>query len=443
MIRIQLLGLSLLLLFSCNKKTITTTDIRPLNQQGYFPIFSEYHKPECKTMSDFAVLSAMVGDYKTAVTYATLAAAQPSSYNIFHPLTQLQLDSLVKEYSKLPNGKNQMLIQLMQRSLDVKLVFDQFTPVSAVEYIAERAANFHYCLINEAHYNSLNRQFTSKLLKPLWKKGYRYLALEGLSWQDHQINNRKYPVKNSGYYISDFVFSNMLREALAIGYQLIPYEIESEKYNHLPSSKSANFRDSIQAVNIFRATFQNDTVGKVLIHAGYSHIAKEGDTQFRPMGSILKGLHNRDIFTVDQVTMNELLDDSKLSPYFLYARDNFEFKEPVAFISKSISKYCLVDPINSFSIDVQVYHPTTEYIHGRPKWLKDNGKSAYALDFFLSEHRGKLIQILKIEEDESANPVDQFIIQNESRIIVCKGDYKFRLIDHKGTLLFEGKFRAN
>jgi hypothetical protein len=55
-------------------------------------------------------------------------------------------------------------------------------------------------MINEEHRTPLHRSFTKRLLPILYKKGFRYLALESLSETDTKLNSRKYPVQKSDTY---------------------------------------------------------------------------------------------------------------------------------------------------------------------------------------------------------------------------------------------------
>lgn len=73
-----------------------------------------------------------------------------------------------------------------------------------------------------------DRLLTLELLEPLRDRGFTHLALEALWWGD-PINERGYPTDETGYYVNDVVFAELVRTALALGYELIPYEIEPEQ----------------------------------------------------------------------------------------------------------------------------------------------------------------------------------------------------------------------
>jgi hypothetical protein len=92
-------------------------------------------------------------------------------------------------------------------------------------------------------------------------------------------------------------------------------------------------RDSDQANNIYNNTLKKDAVGKVLVHAGYSHISEEGDSLFMPMGAKLKSLISGDVLTIDQVTMREL-NGGKANPYYGFVKDNFVFDKSIIFVDE-------------------------------------------------------------------------------------------------------------
>src|SRR5690606_20005519 len=138
---------------------------------------------------------------------------------------------------------------------------------------------------------------------------------------------------------------------IALGYKLVPYESTTEMEGSL--------RDKEQAINIYNRTLRNDTLGKVIVHAGYSHIAEIGDSHYSPMGNQLSKLCGKDVFTVDQQTMSEMSDTSKMHPYYRYVVANLKPVEPLVFMDGEGNAF--VDPINTNGIDVQVFHPETRY----------------------------------------------------------------------------------
>lgn len=280
----------------------------------------------------------------------------------------------------------------------------------AIPFLVEKAKEYHFFLINEAHYSAQNRAFTKKLLAPLWEQGYRYLALEALAHEDSLIIGEGYPIINTGYYIKESVFGNLVREALAIGYKLIPYETRKKEDGTL---KGGTPRDWDQAHFIYTKTLKKDSAGKVLVHAGFSHINKVGGRSYQPMGAQLKALARQDVLTVDQQTMTEKPKGVRLHPHYKKALNRYELNEPMILVDANNQP--VVDFINSFGIDVQVYHPTTNYIQGRPDWqLAENSTLISLPTTWKENYAGYLLQATPEGERPDAVPADQIVIDHEN-----------------------------
>lgn len=84
----------------------------------------------------------------------------------------------------------------------------------------------------------------------MYQNGYQYLGLEALF--DSLINERKYPIQESGYYIKEPEFGNLITEALNIGYKLFSYEATK--------NKNGEEREIEQALNIQKFIYNNPTV---------------------------------------------------------------------------------------------------------------------------------------------------------------------------------------
>jgi hypothetical protein len=79
----------------------------------------------------------------------------------------------------------------------------QFHAVAAQPELIKRTATRQLVILNEAHYQPLNRVFTRSMLAGLYRQGFRYLCLEDLangSQADVLLNQRKYPTRVTGTY---------------------------------------------------------------------------------------------------------------------------------------------------------------------------------------------------------------------------------------------------
>ena len=435
MIRTLLLGINLLFLAtSCvgQEPNIVFSEITPFKKLDFNEKYAAYCKIDSNENFELdAVLSSFVGGYRRSIELAEKRGALNQDINLAIGnkgfLEKLVKDSLLssnEEYLQIAK-----VLEIINRPKDLDSLFSDFLPSNARKLILKRAEEFHFLLINEAHYCAQHRAFTTSLLKPLWNQGYRYLALEALANDsaDYELQKRGYPILATGYYIRESTFGNLVREALKIGYTLIPYEAKL--------GNGGTLRDKDQAKNIFNSTMKIDTVGKVIVHAGYSHINEVGDKQYDPMGSQLKKMSGQDILTVEQQVMTGFSSGVKSHPYYKHADESYGFKNPIVFHTRD--NKVLVDPINSISgIDIQVYHPVTKYFNNRPIWLLTKNKKIILLPKEFDEYFGFLIQAVKKGENYFAVPLDQFVISSEKKSLFLEnGQYELRLIDCKGTLV--------
>ena len=67
---------------------------------------------------------------------------------------------------------------------------DNTNAIPAVPYIAKRAADHRFVIVNERHHASSDRLLTMSLLKPLYEQGFRYLAAEGVRHGDAPGDSR-------------------------------------------------------------------------------------------------------------------------------------------------------------------------------------------------------------------------------------------------------------
>lgn len=423
-----------LLLTSCRKeKTFEYSEIQAKLISDFNSGYQEYCNLDLT--SDFelnAVQCSFYGDYQNAIDQATKneSLTPPPENKSFPSVDEAELIKTLEAILENPEADESykasarnMLNLLATPS--AKELFAQAKPVTAVNFIREKAKDYHFTLINEAHFNSQHRSFTHALLKPLWDEGYRYLALETLWYDDKDIHERGYPVSSTGYYTDDSNFGNLVREALKLGYTLVAYETQN--------GHGGTWRDRDQANNIYEQTWKKDKHGKVLIHAGYGHIFETGSERYEPMGFQLKKLINQDILTIDQERMIGFNDSTKQHPYYREAAHKFDFNEATVFLSDTGK--VIVDPVNSIGIDIQVYHPETKFVNGRPDWMIKENIKQIPLSTELLDYTGHLLQAVHTGEANDAVPVDQFVISEGKVFMLGTGHYDLRIINCDGDLI--------
>ena len=251
--------------------------------------------------------------------------------------------------------------------------------VPAVEYVVEKARDHRIVMVNERHHASSDRLLTMDLLAPLAELGFRHLAIEA-GWNGDPINTRGYPITETGYYVNEVVFAEVVRSALELGYRIIPYEFHEYEINEeqrIAAAEQAGAinhqeeRDWWQAKNIAARVFDIDSDAKLLVHAGYAHIQESRTDTWAPMAHFLRELTGLDPLTIDQTVYSE--------------RSRPELEHPLRRRAGEMGllggeAIVLVDaegqPIRSReTVDFAVFGATTRHdADGRPTWMGMGGR---------------------------------------------------------------------
>lgn len=272
---------------------------------------------------------AFAGDYTTASIYAS------------------------KSFDPLPDSVEKAIAEEVQQLKDIQ-------SASAKESIVDNAQYYRVIMINEDRAKPVHRAFTYSLLNDLYKKGYRYLAMEALN----NLSNHSLDSINvfTGFYTNEPVAGELVRKALQIGYQLISYE------DTLATVHTASQRDSIQAENIYEV-IKKDSTAKILVHAGYGHIAEEKNSDYWPMGYWFRKISGIDPFTVEQTALTEGSNFEAGRIFYKYFTNRFSITEPsVIFQNKRP-----FNPFRTKGYDMLVIHPPTKMQSERPTWLLLSG----------------------------------------------------------------------
>lgn len=283
-----------------------------------------------------------------------------------------------------------------------KEISDYFA-LPAKYLILQQAKSTHIVIINENHNQPLHRIFAKSLLKDLYAQGYHYLAIEALI-SDTSLNKKNRPTLNTGYYTIEPQFSNMLKEAMDIGYTFISYDVFNKK------------REYYQALNIKEKVFDKDTSAKVFIYCGFDHVSEkiEPDSSFM-MAGWLKLLTKINPLTIDQVCLTEhsSKDFEKTSYSLLNARSSS------VFVNKKDSTHTFIPFDAEAQCDMYVYHPKTIFKNKRPNWLTENNEShEYKIptDSIHIKYRLLVMAYSKDEKIDVNIPTDAIELQNAKDI---------------------------
>lgn len=391
----------ILLLNSCKKEKRI---IEKIDFKNHYTFSSEIEAKLAKDTTSYkydesATTYAAKGDYRNAlIQWDKLMEGSDINYS------KKQIDSINKKYRK----------------------------VNAANYIIEEAKKNKVVIINEAHHNSFHRVFTKSLLKDLYAIGYTNLGLEALnSYID--LDSLKYPTQVTGFYTNDPQFGNLIRDAIAIGYTLFPYETE----NHTANGK---IREIDQATNI-KKVMDAKPNEKFLIHCGYDH-ALEGDSGYwvKAMAGRLEEFTGINPFTINQTTYSE--------------RSKPEMNHPLLKALKIKESTVLLDtgnnPLKHRQVDaytdIAVLHPNTKYEDNRPNWLfkNDNKKVKLSIKDIEIDFPVMVLAYKKGENINLAVPID--ITELNSKMEKCnlglkKGTYEIVVTNGTESYKFEQKVK--
>ncbi len=262
--------------------------------------------------------------------------------------------------------------------------FGQYKPRGARDYLVARTAEQDAVFFNESHAHPETRAFVHTLLQKLRQQGFSYLCLDALEPKDTELNQRGYPVLNSGYFLKDPVYGDLVRRALAMGFEVIAYQPSQEEmqkalgilqrkgYSRDPEILQRTAKEWSQAMNLARIR-RRDSEAKLLVLSGPGHIREQAIEGIKHMAEWFKEFTGVDPYTIDQSQMVDYCPE-KADP--LYQKLNLErstvfVKDQEVFVQKELDPGS--DDLFKRCYDVQIFHPKTVYQNNRPNWLRMDG----------------------------------------------------------------------
>jgi len=303
--------------------------------------------------------------------------------------------------------------------------FPNIKVVPMSEVIDSLISQNQVTMINEMHDQPVYRAIAHSFLEICYKNGYRYFAVEALKRTDESLNKRKYPLSyETGFYTDEPIFGDLLRQAMNMGYTLVPYDT-------FPPPASDIKRDQGQALNIINRTIAKDSTAKILVLGGMGHIFdKHG---FNTMGYYFKEYSSIDPLTIDYIYFRPSYNkeyEGEAQSHFLDIADSLDGWEPV-FLYDTIRKQ-----FRGMGTDLIGVIPRTVFLtNDIPSWKIFNGKVIHRIDkSFLQKHNIKksIVRAFLAKEGEKSVPIDQIEIQdtnNELMLVLYKGKYLLHFDD--------------
>jgi hypothetical protein len=243
--------------------------------------------------------------------------------------------------------------------------------IDALAHLTAVADTAQVIMINERHHAASDRLLTLNLLAPLYARGFRYLAAETFSGRDTTLTKRGYPQSGlTGNYIEEPVFGEVVREALRLGYTLVPYESSGRVADEDNLTRQQR-RDCGQAQNLRDRIFRQDPDAKVLVHAGFAHIQETVSPRFYPMAVYFTEMTGIDPVTVDQTTLSERSVPEHEHPIYRATLRAGHVQNDSTILQAPDGT--LLTPAG-FGTDLEVLTPRTTYTASRPDWMALGGR---------------------------------------------------------------------
>jgi hypothetical protein len=325
----------------------------------------------------------------------------------------------------------------------------EFEPRDAIASIVEMARSRQIVILNEAHHVSRHRAFALKLAEALREIGFSYLACETFNDFTEETKSRGYPNVDTGSYTREPLFADFVRRSLAIGYTLVAYEYRPPNNSSvLDAGDAIGIREQAQAENLMRRIFTINPNAKVLIYVGYSHLRKEPNLtslatkkELKWMASRLSTLSGLVPLTVDQTSLTDPPSGSAPANYLdaAIALNPAQTGMPFVLRSKKTSDKFRAAGQYAGDVDMQVLHPQTKMVNGRPDWLSMDGyRRALRIpeDAWPTKGRRLIRAFVPTELAGAAHkaiPLDQIVVTPDDRgrksLMVPQGEVVVRFVD--------------
>lgn len=291
--------------------------------------------------------------------------------------------------------------------------------VDAIAEIVRRAKDTRIVILDENHLDPRGRAFALEVARALRPLGYDVLAAEALKRDaDDAVSLAKmkamsadgYVRQSNGYYLDDPVFSDFLRQSLALGYRLASYETTRTDYAKDPIEAQGQ-REQDQADNLIRRALDLYPDAKIFVYAGEHHVAErpiaaEGG-KVAMMAERLKRATGIDPLTIDQAGLSRIPMNRPDTDLYAIAASKAG-GESVVLMHRAEP---LTVGLLAGSVDLQVVHPKSGKVGGRPAWLTGMQRKPSPVPADMLPKSGtRLIQAFIAGEAEDAVPIDQVLV---------------------------------
>ena len=302
-----------------------------------------------------------------------------------------------------------------------------FRAQPAAAAILKLANDRNAVFFNEAHHAPVTRTLTLELLVGLRAQGFDYFAMETLTPTAVESLQHGSPTSRSGFYVDEPICGEVLRTALRLGYHVIAYDAEES---------ASDIRERISAEKLFEQTFKRDPNARLVVNAGFSHIAKSGaHLGGASMAEQFQTISGVEPLTIEQTMMIEHVRIDDDHPYYRDAVTADHPNAPFVFENASGTLWTLKPGRYDFS----VFFPPETRRDGRPDWLSLGEArlvtpvtGADCLDTFPC-----LIEARYAAEGDDAVAADRVVLESaaRSRLYLFPGNYRLSALDRNGKVI--------
>ncbi|MGB3796049.1 MAG: hypothetical protein WA957_07070 [Alteraurantiacibacter sp.] len=282
---------------------------------------------------------------------------------------------------------------------------------AVINAIRNHAADRRIVIINESHSVTRHRETIRLLLEALRPLGFSVYAAETFSNSEHtpdpvdKYADRPWVHFTEGYYSSEPVFGNLLRQAKMDGYRLAAYEETPAQAAPHSADRTIRIatRENAQAENIAAILATMEARERLIVHVGYSHVSEVETGGNLWMAARLKAMTGIDPLTISQT---------------LCSTDG---REP--FLTS------LPEGEAAGLVDLVLSQPVTQFFRSRPQWRRDAGYRDVSVPQELRDiNRPLIVEAFRFGDPFEAVAMDRIYIRpgEDVPLLLPPGTYTVR-----------------
>ena len=300
--------------------------------------------------------------------------------------------------------------------------------VSADDWLLQAVSDHQVVMFNENHYRVEARAFVLGLLPRLKASGFTHIGFEAFSMPEDatdrpdQANADQWRYSPSdGSYTHEPTFAALVRKAGDLGLEVFGYEASESPTEGADMAESIAFREQAQADNLVKRLEAAGEDARIVIFAGWSHIAKEPIRDgHRWMAARFRDQTDIDPLTIDLTTcVFPAVADGRLSAARIpLANDG----GPVV-----VGGY-------AGAVDAQVHLPVAGDEESVPGYYRQVLGVATAIPSkLLDDDEPVLVRALRSDRKPDAVPDDQVLVYpGESLSLYLPSGHSYQLAGHRG-----------